>query len=51
MLKLKPQYFGHLMQRTDLLVIALMLVKWESEFLFTEPKNKLHKHANTHGSK
>ena len=23
----------------------------ESEFLFVEPKNELHKHANTHGSK
>ena len=29
MLKLKPQYFGHLMQRTDSLVKALMLRKIE----------------------
>ena len=29
MLKLKPQYFGHLMQRTDLLEKALMLGKIE----------------------
>ena len=27
MLKLKPQYFGHLMQRTDSLEKALMLGK------------------------
>ena len=30
MLKLKLQYFGHLMQRTDSLVKALMLIKVES---------------------
>ena len=30
MLKLKPQYFGHLMQRTDLLEKTLMLGKIES---------------------
>ena len=41
-LKLKHQ-FGHLMQRADALETTLMLVKWESEFLFTEPKNELHK--------
>ena len=29
MLKLKPQYFGHLMQRTDSLEKTLMLVKIE----------------------
>ena len=29
MLKLKPQYFGHLMWRTDLLVKTLMLGKIE----------------------
>ena len=48
--KLKHQ-FGHLMQRADSLETTLMLVKWESEFSFTEPKNELHKHTNTHGSK
>ena len=26
-------------------------MKWESEFLFTEPKNELYDHADTHGSK
>ena len=26
-------------------------MKWESEFLFTEPKNELHEHAETRGSK
>ena len=30
MLKLKPQYFGHLMQRTDSLEKTLMLEKIES---------------------
>ena len=25
--------------------------KWESESLFTEPKNELHEHTNTHISK
>ena len=29
MLKLKPQYFGYLMQRTDLLEKTLMLGKFE----------------------
>ena len=29
MLKLKPQYFGHLMRRTDLLEKTLMLEKIE----------------------
>ena len=28
-----------------------LLVKWESAFLFTEPKKELHEHTNTHGSK
>ena len=28
-----------------------MNLKWESEFLFTEPKNKIHEHTNTHGGK
>ena len=26
-------------------------MKWESEFLFTEPKNELHEHTDTRGSK
>lgn len=27
------------------------LLKWESEFLFVEPKNEFHKRTNTNGSK
>ena len=28
-----------------------LALKWESEFLFMEPKNGIHKYTNTHSSK
>ena len=31
MLKLKPKYFGHLMQQADSLEKTLILEKWETE--------------------
>ena len=31
--------------------ISGLLLRWESEFLSTEWKNRIHKHADTHGSK
>ena len=47
MLKLKLQYFGDLMQGADSLEMTLILVKWESEFLFMEPTNELNKHKHS----
>ena len=47
MLKLKLQYFGDLLQGADSLEMTLILVKWESEFLFMESRNELNKHKHS----